>query len=545
MPFHALRPNPNPTRCGKTRQPRPVPMSLEALDRRDMPSASPFAQPLAGDTISGLTPHTWVADSAGLYHTASDLKAEWRASYKQMLAGGGADLTPTQRLAGNAEAVFENTGLKDQPAALQRRAREDAQREFDAIAGAQKLNRFQHGIDPDRPLTERGYLRLEATLQGNPKLYELGLQGHGLNSPPAARYNGYTNDIQNNVDNKTLFVGGGLDNNEGAVTDFFDDILMTHTPFPVVFQNGELVQLNQNAANEDKLLDAVVATDDFMYGRVLTAKDFATAPSGANDNYVSKHQAFVERHEIDLSAKPENGVIHGLLGDVRTEIHAGRHAWKADDNGLFHTATDLKAEWQGYYKKMLAGHAGDLTPSQRLEGNAEAVFENTAIASRSEAQQKVYREDVQRQLDALAQAMKINATKYDTDPDEALTPETYLQLERTIQSNATLKELSDQGHGLNNAPAPRYNGFTNDFQNGTDAQTNFVGGGQYNNTNALADFFDNAILSHAAFPSVWKDGRLVQLNQNGTEETLVTRAVVSLDVSMYYRVYLPGDFARM
>ncbi len=30
------------------------------------------------------------------------------------------------------------------------------------------------------------------------------MQGHGLNNPPSSKYNGYTNDFQNNVDGSTF-----------------------------------------------------------------------------------------------------------------------------------------------------------------------------------------------------------------------------------------------------------------------------------------------------------------------------------------------------
>ena len=64
------------------------------------------------DGSSALTPmaHNWSADSSGLYQTSTNLALEWQGYYQQMLAGQGASLTDIQRLEGNAEAVFENTG---------------------------------------------------------------------------------------------------------------------------------------------------------------------------------------------------------------------------------------------------------------------------------------------------------------------------------------------------------------------------------------------------------------------------------------------------
>jgi hypothetical protein len=534
---------------GKHRPKMNASLRFEALEGRTMMSVtSPFPPPALGSTIS-VNGHLWTADDKGLYHldpAKTDLAAEWKGICEQMLAGNAAGLTPIQRLEGNAEAVFENTALKDLGSRKLVKDREDAQREFDAIAGAMQINANPAGlnIDPNAPLTEHTYLMLEKALQNDPNLYELGLQGHGLNDPPASRYRGYTNDFQNNVDGCTLFVGGGLNNNENALANFFDDSIMTHTPFPVVWQNGELTQLNQNADAENDLLCAVVAMDDFMYGRVLGSNDFSQTPSSAHDDYVSPFQSLVEQTRIDLAADPTGSTINGLLGAVSTTITVNGHVWTADASGLFHTNTDLAAEWKGYYRTMLGGHAGDLTPIERLEGNAEAVFEYTRLRTLSAAEQKRDREDVQRSLDAMAGAMQADQVQYGIDPTKALTTKTYLTLEKTLQSDATLLELAMQGHGLNNPPAARYQGYTNDLQNNVDGCTRYVGGGLNNGRNALADFFDDNVITHVAFPVVWKDGRLVQLNQDGDRENRLSQAVTALDVSMYYRVYISQDFSR-
>ena len=105
-------------------------------------------------------------------------------------------------------------------------------------------------------------------------------------------------------------------------------------------------------------------------------------------------------------------------------------------------------------------------------------------------------------------------------------------------------ELATQGHGLNNPPAPCYRGYTNDFQNGVDTTTLYVGGGLNNNRNALTDFFDDNIMTHVVFPTVWQNGQLVQLNQNGDRENLLTNAVNAMDASMYYRIYVGYDFKQ-
>ena len=140
--------------------------------------------------------------------------------------------------------------------------------------------------------------------------------------------------------------------------------------------------------------------------------------------------------------------------------------------------------------------------------------------------------------------MQADQVQYGIDPTTALTTKTYLTLEKTLQSDATLLELAMQGHGLNNPPAARYQGYTNDFQNNVDGCTRYVGGGLNNGRNALADFFDDNVITHVAFPVVWKDGRLVQLNQDGDRENRLSQAVTALDVSMYYRVYISQDFSR-
>ena len=380
-------------------------LQFEPLEKRTLFSASAvFPAPVPGSVITGITPHTWVADSNGLYQAVTDLKTdipvnlaqEWQGYYQTMLKTGGASLTPVQRLEGNAEAVFENTGLKNLSAADQARDREDAQREFDAIAAALQTN----GTNLNAPLTEEEYIWLGKTIQDNSELYELGLQGHGLNDPPAVRYNGYTNDFQNNVDNTTLFVGGGLNNDQKAVASFFDDSILTHLPFPVVVKNGNIVQLNQNGDRENSLLNATAALDDYMYGGVLTAIDFSSSASSSIHNTVqSSMRKLVEQSQIDLSAAPSNGQIQSLLGTVSTTLSARSdggltlHAWTADASGQFFTTTDLAAEWKGYYQEVLAGTAGSLTPLQRLEANAEAVIENTKLAEFDPAYLYLYRQD--------------------------------------------------------------------------------------------------------------------------------------------------------
>jgi hypothetical protein len=503
---------------------------------------------LYGDTISsvipggpgGLTPHTWVADATGLFHTTADLSAEWHSCYKTMLAGHGDTLTAIQRLEGNAEAVFENTAIATHGAADQKRYREDVQRQYDAMAAAMTINQKTLGIDPNKPLTTTTYLEMERTLQSNATLLELGIQGHGLVNPPSSRYRGYTQDFQHNVDKTTLYIGGGLDNNENALTAFFDDVVLSHAPFATVWSNGHLEQLNQNGDKEDTLDAAVTALDDAMYFRTYKASDFSKTASTVNNNYVSKAAAIIHKDAVVGAHQ-----ISTLYGEVISDtITITPHVWTADANGLFHTTTDLAAEWKKYYAIMQAGHGDQLTAIQRLEGNAEAVFENTGLAKLSPSVLKRDREDAQRQFDAMGAAMTINQKLYGIDAKAELTAHSYLLLERTMHSNAALEELGIQGHGLNAPPSARYRGYTKDFQNNVDKTTTYVGGGLDNNQNALAAFFDDVILGHTPFPTVWHNGKFVQLNQNGNLEDTLADSLKATNDAMFDRVFKPSNFKK-
>eukprot|EP01037_Dinobryon_pediforme_P006657 gene6657-6727_t len=519
-------PRRNPHRSGNSHQKG----SIDFMSVTDTITAgTPFTGLFGGTepgAISGITPHDWVADANGLYHTATDLKAEWTGIYTKMLNGDVAGLTGIQRLEGNAEAIFENTGLHKLNASLQERDRQDLQREFDAMAGAM----IKAGIKDTGPISVSSYLNMEHVLQGDTTLEELGVQGHGLNNPPDARYRGYTNDFQNNVDNKTLYVGPGLDHNEKAIAAFLDDVVLGHAPFPTVFINGTLTQLNQNAAAEDKIGASVEAFNQAAFNFVLHKSDFSTTASTVAPITLATLTP------ADAPAKPgfqldyDGGLIPTKL-TVKTP-----HTWVADKDGLYHTTSDLQTEWRSYYTIMLAGHGDTLTAWQRMEGNAEAVFENTGLNNLSDAQQHRDREDIQRQIDAEAGAMMINKAKFGTKMNAPLTQATYLQLEHTLQSNSQLEELALQGHGLNNAPNARYHGYTNDMQNNVDNKTLFVGSGVDHGQKAIADFLDDVILGHLGFPSVFRNGHLVQLNQNGAAENTVGTAVIAFNETAGGRV---------
>ena len=485
---------------------------------------------LFGGTISGTisnTAHLWIADANGLFHTATDLKSEWQGYYNTMLNGAADTLTFVQRLEGNAEAVFENTGLSKLNATDQARDRQDVQREYDAIGAAMN----QLGLDPKAKLTAAGYLGIEQTIESSPSLYELAVQGHGLNNPPLPKYNGYTNDFQHNVDNATLYIGGGLDNNERAIEAFFDDVGLSHLPFPTVEINGQMTQLNQNADNEDVLSQAVGAVDDAGAVRVFKASDFSTTPGNASSTPSLAPL-------IPPPVAPP-GMITTLWGaTISATITLNGHTWTADANGTFQTATNLATEWQGYYQTMLAGNGASLNAIQHLEGNAEAVFENTGLSKLSAAQQQTDRSDAQREFDAIYGALQASGIGLKTQ----LTTQSYLLLEKTLQNTPTLDELAVQGHGLNTPPSVRYRGYTNDFQNNVDPHTLFTGPGLNSGERAIADLFDDSIISHLPFPTVARNGELVQLNQNGDNENTLNQAVDALNQTWFTAVYTKSQF---
>ena len=510
-----------------------------------------------GFTISGAismtdpttpTLHNWSADTSGLFHTTTDLAAEWKGYYQQMLAGQGGSLNDIQRLEGNAEAVFENTGLAKLDAVDQARDREDVQRQYDAMYAAMKLD----GLDVTKPLSEQGYLGMEQTIQDNAVLQELGVQGHGLNNSGVSRYNGYTNDFQNNVDQTTLFIGGGiLNNNKRALADFFDDNALSHAPFEVVVKNGVLEQLNQNGAAENTMNDAIVALNDSLFNRVYTAADFSPSKGNARTDVLTHATAYTAADKTALAALEQQEAAPAPAGDIRTlfgadisntmTIHDGNgvtHVWTADSNGLFQTTTNLATEWRNAYIALVTNGGAGLTAEQRLEANAEAVFENTNLSKLSAAVQQRDREDAQRQFDAEFQAMR-NAGINTNAP---LTNTSYIQMEHSLQGNAALEELALQGHGLNNSGRARYAGYTNDFQTGVDGTTTFNGGGLDNGQNALKNFFDDAVLGHGPFPTVVINGKLVQLNQNAAAEDGIAAAVKGLNRTIFTAIYDAADF---
>jgi len=219
------------------------------------------------------TAHTWTADTAGLYHTATDLSAEWVGIYQKMLTGQGGSLTGLQRQEGQAEAFMEHTGLSKLTAARQTSVREDVQRELDAIGAAAAIDHAQYGSSATAPFTVASFWQLERTLQSTPQLAELAIQGHGLNHPPLPRYAGYTADAQH-ADDVTRYVGSGPAHHAVAVRDVMDDAIMSHACFASVMRNGNVYQLNQNGDREQGLNTQVTTLNRMMFGAVLTGKDF-------------------------------------------------------------------------------------------------------------------------------------------------------------------------------------------------------------------------------------------------------------------------------
>jgi len=483
-------------------------------------------------TVNG---HTWTADSTGLY-TTGNLATEWQADYAALLSGQ--PLNFVQHLEANAEAVFENTSLKTLSAAQQQTDRQDLQREFDAIyqaivtydAGASASNQ----INLNGPLTEQQYLTVGQQIQSNSGLEELAMQGHGLNNSGQSRYNGYTNDFQNGVDGATLYVGGGLDNNQNALTDFVDDVVLSHLPFPVVAQNGVLEQLNQNGAAEDTLANAVGAFDAAGTTMKLVAGDFSTT-AGALSSTPQAPPA------SDTAPAPA-GYMYSLTGFlVPTTIVENGHIWTANASGLYTTTADLAAEWKSAYQAMLAGKGATLTAAQFLEGNAEAVFENTGLVKvgATDATQLGYdRMDVQREIDAVVGALQSAGL----DPNQQLTTAGWLRMEHALQDNATLAELAVQGHGLNNPTSSTYDGYTNDFQHNVDNKTLYVGAGNDSGERAIADLFDDSIMTHAPFPTIVQNGEVEQLNQNGNDESTVQRQVDEYNQFRFNQVLKASDF---
>ena len=491
-------------------------------------------------TISGITAHDWTADGTGLLQTTTDLAAEWTSDYKAMLAGDAAALTPLQRMEGNAEAVLENTKLSQDSPAQQAAFREDAQREFDAIWAAMQINQTLYGINPDAEFNTYTYQMMDRTLESNEQLEELAVQGHGLNDTTQSRYFGYTEGFQNRTDNVTLYVGGGDDNGQNAIADFFDDVSLTHAPFPVVQQNGVAEQLNQNGNLEEPLATQVADANESMFVRVFVASDFS-----ANANATGAVVNVPNPTSAPALPSPGAGQETTLDGSLISTTISGitAHTWTADGTGLFVTASNLQSEWVADAQAMQAGNAAQLTPLQRMEGNAEEVIENTKANTLPAVEQEDLRMDLQREFDAIWAAMQMNQSLYGIDPTKPFTLYSYQMMQKTLQGNEQLEQLAVQGHGLNSPALSEYDGYTTDFQNRTDNTNYYVGGGEDSGQLAIADFLDDVVLTHAPFPVVQNNGTAIQLNQNGNREEALADQVTGANEAAFTRVYVPADFS--
>ena len=300
----------------------PVPAGVTTLDGTVIPAI-----------LTGITAHTWTADANGLYHTGN-LAAEWKADEAAMLAGQAATLTPLQRMEGNAEALLDNTAASALSSTQLQYFREDIQREYDAIDAAMRIDQATDGIDPAKQFTADTYLQMERTLQGNEALQELGIQGHGLNKPPAPKYRGFTTDFQNLTDNKTFYIGGGPGSGERAIPDFLDDDVLTHAPIPTIEHNGVLTQLDQNGDLEDPLSEVLTAANQDAYTRVYVAADFGTAAT-AQGPVVWVPGVVQASPGIDQTLQPSYIVFHSPnYGDTGTDPLTWYHTtgWKAGAN---------------------------------------------------------------------------------------------------------------------------------------------------------------------------------------------------------------------
>src|SRR5271157_2798991 len=530
----------------RPRRARAVRPCLERLDERVVLSVilNPAVIPTA--KISN-TAHVWTPDPiqpTGLYHTSTNLLIEAQGFYGQMVAGTGASLTAGQRAEGNMNEIFQATTLHNYPVAQQEQFFEDFQREDDAIQLAMTETR---GVNPNQPLTETTYLAVQQTLENNPTLLELAVQGHGLNDPPARRYYGYTNDFQNNTDNSTYYVGPGLDTGETAVPNFVDDAVMSHLPFPTVWAGGAAWQLNQNSDPEDPLDVTVAAFDDIRYGPALTAADFSQSPTTAYSQYSSPSLSLVDNTAINVNQTPavQNGEIQTLYGLASATITTTAHTWAADPTtGLYTTQSDLATEWTTAYSEALAGQT--LTPRLQLEAQAEAILENVD-QNFTPTQVTQFRQDAQRVIDAIDYAMQQD------DILSPLTAQSYLKIEQTIQNNPTLEELATQGLGVYQSPAVRYSGLANEFattlqySDGTSAtsletQLRYVGGGPDYGT--AANVFLTDMLGHVSEPTAWQNGMFIQIGQNGASADSVAKSIDLVNQGMSLPAFTTSDFSQ-
>ena len=362
---------------------------------------------------------------------------------------------------------------------------------------------------------------------------------------PRARYNGAYQHIYGGGDWSVYYVGGGTDNGKLAAPYYFFDNVLSFLPAAVVFQNGHWMETNQNGDVVMTAQQAASNLNETMFRRVLVASDFSTnaAATGATV-LVPNARASGTAAAISTIVAP-SGMMVTLDGSIiaKTMVLNG-HTWTATSEGTFTTTADLATEWKGYLAQMQAGNGTSMTAVQRMEANAEVIFENTAIATSSAQLQSLDRMAVQRELDAMAAAIQIDATTLGIDPTAVLVQGSYLALERTLQSNAALEELAVQGHGLTSPPSGRYTGYVGYFKK-SDSQTKYWGSGTDYGQNALSVLFGDSIAACTPFAVVWHNGKLVQLDQNGAPVTnALGTEIAALNDTMYNRLYKAADFHK-
>ena len=139
-------------------------------------------------------------------------------------------------------------------------------RELASMAGAIKITAAALAIPESAVLLPGSYIPLERTLHCNAALEELALQGYGLTGKANTRYAGYLNDFS--TASSVKYIGTGVDSGKNALSVFTAENVMSFTPFAVIWQNGRLVQLNQNGQVGDTLSNAIQAIDDTLFNKV-------------------------------------------------------------------------------------------------------------------------------------------------------------------------------------------------------------------------------------------------------------------------------------
>ena len=485
----------------------------------------------ASITVNG---HVWTVDANGLYVTGN-LELEWHTLYQELLTTGGAGMTPWQRLEANAEALFENTGAGYADQATIQRAREDVQRVIDAEAAAAAAA----GVNISAPLDVSEVLQMESVLHGTSQfdetLGELALQGTGImnnksNGGPV-RYNGYDADFRWSMGNNQYYVGGGMDNGKAALATYVNDVLINDLTYGTFMQNGTLYALDNTGNVAGTMQAQVTALNNLMYRQILVSSDFANSATATGAvKLMANAPAYVNAAAPATTTTRANSVVTAQGVTIGSTQVLNGHTWIAGADGLFHTG-DLSAEWQSLYKQAQAG--AKLTATQMLEANAEAVFENTAIANWASKPGgagllQAAREDVQRVIDAMAQAEAWDGVA----PGAVLNAALVQRLDRTMSSNYVLNEFVLQGYGAQGAKqGSRYYGILGDI-GGADWSTKYVGPGYGNGDGATREFLRDAVLGDIGMPVFVSSGGVVSAITS-TQWESITLAQAATQLNLY------------